>query len=130
LRSSGNEITLSQPLTAPDGAVRGWLAVDLKVEVYLLSGYLIHADSSFMKWLTSLLSRWIFGNKGGTIRIDPDHLPGLRAPKAKPRYPVDYPRPKSPPGTDIDALYRRFYKSQIGKLIPIKPEKRKDIDFE
>jgi hypothetical protein len=82
-----------------------------------------------MKWLTTLLGKWFFGNKGGTIRIDPDHLPGLRAPKPKPRFPIEYPRPQTPPGTDIETIYWRFYKSRIGKPFVRKTNKKGNVDF-
>ena len=45
----------------------------------------------------------------GKIRIDPDHLPGLKAPKPGPPVPLrDTPTSSQPSGPTIEELYDRF----------------------
>lgn len=56
-----------------------------------------------MKWLTRLL----FPSTGRTIRISPDHLPGLTPPKAAPFIPKRS-KPEQDPGPDIEGLYEKF----------------------
>lgn len=70
-----------------------------------------------MNWLLNHL----FPRKTGTIRINRDHLPGLKPPKAAPFVP----RPSTqeqPTGTDIQALYKQFIES--GTVTPTKRTKK------
>lgn len=63
-----------------------------------------------MSNLIKNFARWVLFGTGKRIRIDPDHLPGLRPPKSGPPIPP-LPRPNEPEITylkEIDDLYRRF----------------------
>lgn len=57
-------------------------------------------------WITDLLN--LIFPKGKRIKIDPDHLPGLRPPRSRPALPVDAPRPNPHVPSDIDGMYKRF----------------------
>jgi hypothetical protein len=69
-----------------------------------------------MKLITYLLNLLI-GSTGKSVRIDPDHLPGLRAPKPAPFRPS---RPESEPGPEVDygTMYRNY---KASKKKPTKP---------
>lgn len=58
-----------------------------------------------MKWIAELINKLF--PRGTRIKVDPDHLPGLRAPTSRPRIP---PRPKPPASeaSDIQGMYDRF----------------------
>ena len=56
-----------------------------------------------MKWLTRLL----FPGTGRTIRVSPDHLPGLKPPKSAPYVPRQS-KPEEQKGPDINGLYEQF----------------------
>ena len=68
-------------------------------------GQIGQADKSSM-WITTLLN--ILFPSGKRIKIDPDHLPGLRPPRSRPKLPVDAARPDPHPASDIDGIYERF----------------------
>jgi len=78
------------------------------------------ADNSFMKWLTNVLINALVPGTVQRIRIDPDYLPGLVAPKAAPFQPQK-PNPPGPPAPDYEALYKRFKSRK-----PSKPSGRHD----
>jgi len=83
-----------------------------------------------MKWFINLVRFLASGTRTGTFRIDPDHLPGLRVPKAAPRSPVAYPKPEAVAHVNVLDMYRRYKRSRVGKpFTPKRPNKRKDIDF-
>lgn len=59
-----------------------------------------------MNWILNIL----FPRKTGTVRINRDHLPGLKPPKSAPFVPR--PSTQEPaPGTDIKALHEHFIAS-------------------
>lgn len=71
-----------------------------------------------MNWFMKML----FPGTQQTIRISPDHLPGLIPPKPAPFTPKPS-KPTQSEGPDIDAMYKRF-KSFGG----YKPKKRNKND--
>lgn len=67
-------------------------------------------------WLLVILAR-VLGFKAERIRIDPDFLPGLRAPKPAPPRPSIPPRPE-PERESIEEVYRRFKQLKLNKQHP------------
>jgi hypothetical protein len=63
---------------------------------------------------TSLLWRMLF-SKGKGVKIDPDFLPGLRAPRPAPRLPIARRKPPVTEGPDLDAVYARYLASGARK---------------
>ena len=72
-------------------------------------GYGAHADKGSMKWLTDIIH--ILFPTGQRIKVDPDHLPGLRPPRSASRTPVPPPETVRPTPSDIDGIYARFVKA-------------------
>lgn len=70
-----------------------------------------------MKLITYLLNL-LTGSSGKAVRIDPDHLPGLRAPKPAPFRPA---RPAPAPGPEVDywTMYRNYKTSNRKSPKPI-----------
>jgi hypothetical protein len=78
-------------------------------------------------YILSFINRLVF-KQSGKIRIDRDHLPGLRPPKPAPPLPRTHQRPE--PGIDgpsIHDLYKRFV-SRSGER-PEVPKRPKDGDL-
>ena len=59
-----------------------------------------------MKWLIELINKFI--TNGKKVKVDPDHLPGLRAPRSSPKSPVPPPEAIRPKEYDIDGIYESF----------------------
>lgn len=60
------------------------------------------------EWIIELLKKVMHGT-GQKIKIDKDHLPGLKPPNAAPKLPpVQPPRIQLPPDPDIDGMYSRY----------------------
>jgi hypothetical protein len=72
-----------------------------------------------MKWIINLL---FMPTTGRTIRISPDHLPGLKAPTRAPFRPAP-PKPKEPKGSSIEDHYRNFKASDASKAKPVKRDR-------
>ena len=58
-----------------------------------------------MKWIIEIINKMF--TQGTRIKVERDHLPGLRAPTSRSRIP---PRPKPPANeaSDIEGMYERF----------------------
>ena len=63
-----------------------------------------------MNWLMKLL----FPSLNQRVRINPDHLPGLKPPTISPIRPTRKP-PERDAGPDLDGMYRRYKASPASK---------------
>jgi hypothetical protein len=81
-----------------------------------------------MKLLSTYLSAFLFGATGKTIRVDKDHLPGLRAPKPLPKPPIPYSGEGNAAANDIDSMHLRFKATNVERTTA-KGRKGKGIDF-
>jgi len=70
-----------------------------------------------MNWITDII-RMLFPS-GKRIKVDPDHLPGLRSPRSGVRPPTPPPQSVQPPDSDIEGIYARFQERER----PAKPSK-------
>ena len=73
-------------------------------------------------WIIELIKSLL--HTGKSIKVDPDHLPGLRAPKSAPAKPLPPPHPQVPEQSDIESAYVRFLDKGYGK--PFKKMKHKN----
>lgn len=67
-----------------------------------------------MNWLTEII-KTLFPS-GKRIKVDPDHLPGLRPPRSAMRCPAPPPEAIRPTPPDIDGIYARFIASGGDKV--------------
>ena len=107
---------------------QGLLTVDFENISGKLSRLCLHADTHAMKKILTSWANSLLGIRGNKIRIDKDHLPGLRAPKTLPAPRVPYPSPKTTAVSDVAAMYKRF-KNKSPKPVRKVSNKGKGLDF-
>ena len=74
-------------------------------------------------FISKMIMRHVF-HQDGTIRIDPNHLPGLTPPKAAPPLPYSRRNTTPPPsGPTVEELYERFVRTP--REVPKRPKKPK-----
>ena len=78
-----------------------------------------------MNWLYHLL----FPRSGRTIRISPDHLPGLKPPQAPPRVHRHPEKEGKPEQTSVEAAYAK-YLAKGGSTQKKRPKNTKGVKFE